>query len=99
MTCTRFRRSGSRSRRSRRPLSVVRWSSGTSAESGAGLSLRVKRGEVVAIVGESGSGKNTIAQTIMNLLAPNAEPTGGRADKARRRRSASVLGRHEACVH
>jgi peptide/nickel transport system ATP-binding protein len=43
-----------------------------------GVSLTVKRGEVVAIVGESGSGKSTVAQAIMNLLAPNAEVTGGR---------------------
>lgn len=43
-----------------------------------GVSLSVKRGEVVAIVGESGSGKSTVAQAIMNLLAPNAEVTGGR---------------------
>lgn len=45
-----------------------------------GVSLSVKRGEVVAIVGESGSGKSTIAQAIMNLLAPNAEVTGGRIE-------------------
>jgi len=42
-----------------------------------GVDLTVKRGEVVAIVGESGSGKSTVAQAIMNLLAPNAEVTGG----------------------
>lgn len=42
-----------------------------------GVSLTVHRGEVVAIVGESGSGKSTVAQAIMNLLAPNAEVTGG----------------------
>jgi peptide/nickel transport system ATP-binding protein len=45
-----------------------------------GVSLSVKRGEVVAIVGESGSGKSTVAQAIMNLLAPNAEVTGGRVE-------------------
>jgi len=42
-----------------------------------GVDLAVRRGEVVAIVGESGSGKSTVAQAIMNLLAPNAEVTGG----------------------
>ena len=42
-----------------------------------GVDLTVRRGEVVAIVGESGSGKSTVAQAIMNLLAPNAEVTDG----------------------
>ncbi|MGO2186991.1 MAG: dipeptide ABC transporter ATP-binding protein [Microbacterium gubbeenense] len=42
-----------------------------------GVDLTVRRGEVVAIVGESGSGKSTVAQAIMNLLAPNAVVTGG----------------------
>ncbi|MEV7632941.1 ABC transporter ATP-binding protein [Microbacterium sp. NPDC089318] len=45
-----------------------------------GVSLAVRRGEVLAIVGESGSGKSTVAQAIMNLLAPNAEVTGGRIE-------------------
>ncbi|MGH8953454.1 MAG: dipeptide ABC transporter ATP-binding protein [Microbacterium sp.] len=45
-----------------------------------GVNLSVGRGEVVAIVGESGSGKSTVAQSIMNLLAPNAEVTGGRIE-------------------
>ena len=45
-----------------------------------GVNLTVRRGEVVAIVGESGSGKSTVAQSIMNLLAPNAEVTGGRIE-------------------
>lgn len=45
-----------------------------------GVNLSVGRGEVVAIVGESGSGKSTVAQAIMNLLAPNAEVLGGRIE-------------------
>lgn len=45
-----------------------------------GVSLAVRRGEVVAVVGESGSGKSTVARAIMNLLAPNAEIQGGTID-------------------
>ncbi|KIP90389.1 ABC transporter ATP-binding protein [Microbacterium sp. MEJ108Y] len=45
-----------------------------------GVDLSVGRGEVVAIVGESGSGKSTVAQSIMNLLAPNAEVVSGRIE-------------------
>jgi len=44
------------------------------------VNLSVGRGEVVAIVGESGSGKSTVAQSIMNLLAPNAEVVSGRIE-------------------
>ncbi len=37
-----------------------------------GVSLKVHRGETVAIVGESGCGKSTTARMIMRLLTPNA---------------------------
>jgi oligopeptide transport system ATP-binding protein len=37
-----------------------------------GVSLHVRRGEVLAVVGESGCGKTTLAQCIMRLLTPDA---------------------------
>jgi peptide/nickel transport system ATP-binding protein len=43
-----------------------------------GLSLSVKRGEVVAIVGESGSGKSVSALSIMRLLPRTARVPNGR---------------------
>ncbi|MFE2326345.1 ABC transporter ATP-binding protein [Streptomyces sp. NPDC059385] len=38
----------------------------------AGVSLRVTRGQTVALVGESGSGKSTLARLALGLLAPDA---------------------------
>ncbi|MDO5645735.1 MAG: ABC transporter ATP-binding protein [Dermabacter sp.] len=47
-----------------------------------GVTLRVGRGEAVALVGESGSGKSSIARAILGLLAQSADTSG----------SVSVLG-------
>ena len=41
------------------------------------LSLRVERGETVALVGESGSGKSVTALSVLGLLAPNARYESG----------------------
>ncbi|MGW3471875.1 dipeptide ABC transporter ATP-binding protein [Saccharopolyspora sp. NPDC000995] len=42
-----------------------------------GVSLRVGRGETVAIVGESGSGKSTMAMSVIRLLAANGRIRAG----------------------
>ncbi len=43
-----------------------------------GVSLRIGRGESVALVGETGCGKSITAKTILGLLPPNAEIVSGR---------------------
>ena len=42
-----------------------------------GLSLEVRRGEVVALVGESGSGKTMTAYSVLRLLPPAIQLVGG----------------------
>jgi oligopeptide/dipeptide ABC transporter ATP-binding protein len=37
-----------------------------------GVSLSMRRGEVLALVGESGSGKTTVGRTILRLIAPTS---------------------------
>jgi oligopeptide/dipeptide ABC transporter ATP-binding protein len=41
------------------------------------VSLAVPRGKIVGIVGESGCGKSTLISSVIRLLAPNAQLTGG----------------------
>ncbi len=41
-----------------------------------GVSLSVRRGEVVALVGESGCGKSVTALSVLRLLPPDAEVSG-----------------------
>ena len=43
-----------------------------------GASLRVDRGEIVAVVGESGAGKSTVATAVLGLLDRAATIDGGR---------------------
>ncbi|MGE8941651.1 ABC transporter ATP-binding protein [Leptospira interrogans] len=43
-----------------------------------GVSLRVRKGSVVALVGESGSGKSVIAQSVMGILPLAGRVTDGR---------------------
>lgn len=43
---------------------------GAPADSLSGVSLHVKRGEIVALVGENGSGKSTLSRLLCGLLLP-----------------------------
>lgn len=43
-----------------------------------GVSLDVKKGEILGIVGESGSGKSVTMLSVLNLLGPSGKIVGGR---------------------
>ncbi|WP_299277384.1 ATP-binding cassette domain-containing protein [uncultured Georgenia sp.] len=45
---------------------------GSEAEALRGVSLRIRRGQVVALVGENGSGKTTLAKILAGLYEPTA---------------------------
>ncbi|WP_050723965.1 ABC transporter ATP-binding protein [Microbacterium sp. GCS4] len=48
----------------------------------SGVSLRVRKGEIVGVIGESGSGKSSIALAMMGLLPDSARVTASRLDVA-----------------
>jgi peptide/nickel transport system ATP-binding protein len=60
-----------------RQLSVAARSQSGTATILDGVDLTVGRGQVVGLVGESGSGKSTLASSIVGILGPNRDITGG----------------------
>jgi peptide/nickel transport system ATP-binding protein len=55
-------------------LSVTLYRNGRAHAVLDGISLEVRRGEIVAMLGESGSGKSTLGLAVMGLLPADAEP-------------------------
>ncbi|MGW4829243.1 nickel ABC transporter ATP-binding protein NikE [Amycolatopsis japonica] len=74
--------------------------SGKRIDAVAGVSLQVRKDEIVALVGQSGSGKTTLARTLLGLQKPDSGtvrydgkpvPLGGAGLKAYRRQVQLVL--------
>ncbi len=55
---------------------------GTAPPSVSGVSLRVRKGEIVGVIGESGSGKSSIALAMMGLLPDSARVSASRLEVA-----------------
>jgi peptide/nickel transport system ATP-binding protein len=52
--------------------------SGGSVRAVDDVSLAIRRGEIVGLAGESGCGKSTVAHSLLRILKPPGEITGGR---------------------
>lgn len=71
-----------------RDLVKIYASTGVEVQALQGLSLKVSRGEVVAIIGASGSGKSTL----LSILSGHNTPTAGQAWVAGRNLTTLTLG-------
>ncbi|MBB5153538.1 ABC transporter ATP-binding protein [Saccharopolyspora phatthalungensis] len=78
---------------------------GSAAPSVSGVTLRVRKGEIVGVIGESGSGKSSVALAMMGLLPDSArvaatsmQVAGFDVRDARERDWAQVRGVHASMV-